>query len=101
MGNSNPEYKKLLESMGFDYPLGEHQLGGSYIEYPGNGFNRICLFEYKNAPQNTFSLAIFSGDTSRQAKELFRHFSYAKALDLKKKGWTVKSNFHLSVANFG
>jgi hypothetical protein len=52
MGNFNPVYRKLLECMGFDYPLGEHQTDGYYIEYSGKvkRFNRICLLEYENAP---------------------------------------------------
>ena len=85
--------------MGVGYSLGEHQNGGTYIEYPGNGFNRICLYEYENAPQNTFSLVIHSGDTCKQARELYQHFSYAKAVDLEKKGWTVGSHFHLAWQN--
>jgi len=96
MRNSNAAYKKLLASMRVGYSFGEHQKGGTYIEYSGNGFNRICLYEYENAPQNTFSLVIHSGDTCSQARELFQHFTYAKAVDLEKNGWTVRSHFHLA-----
>jgi len=98
MGNFNPVFKKLLKNMGFDFPIGEHQTGGYYIECSGKvkGFNRICLLEYENAPQNTFSLAVFSGDTCAQARELFQHFSYEKAVALEQKGWTVEKHFHLA-----
>jgi len=112
MGNFDPVYRKLLESMGFAYPLGEHQWGGYYIEFSGEvkGFNRICLYESENAPgntfflpdntfsfpDNTFSLVVVSGDTCKQARELFQHFSYEKAIALEKKGWTLENHFHLA-----
>jgi hypothetical protein len=89
-------YDRLLEIMGEGYPLGEHQNAGTYIEFPGNGFNRVCLGEYEKAPPNTFSLMIFAGDTCSQARELFKHFSSAKAIDLRKQGWSVTSHFHLA-----
>jgi hypothetical protein len=89
-------YDRLLEIMGEGYSLGGHPVGGTYIEFPGNGFNRICLYEYEKAAQNTFSLMIFAGDTCAQARELFKHFSYAKAIDLRKQGWSVTSHFHLA-----
>jgi len=92
-------YTQLLASMGVGYSLGEHQYGGTYIEYPGKGFNRICLYEYDNAPHNTFSLVIHSGDTCKQARELYQHFSYAKAVKLEKIGWAVNSNFHFAWQN--
>jgi hypothetical protein len=78
------------------YPLGEHPIGGAYIEYPGNGFNRICLYEPKHAPSGTFSLVIYAGDTCKQAKELFKHFSYAKVLELERSEWITKSHFHFA-----
>jgi hypothetical protein len=89
-------YTRLLEIMGEGYPLGEHPHGGTYIEFPGNGFKRICLYEYEKAPPNTFSLMIFAGDTCAQARELFTHFSYPKVIDLEKQGWTLTSHFHLA-----
>ncbi|MEI7849017.1 MAG: hypothetical protein WCK35_24680 [Chloroflexota bacterium] len=90
-------YTRLLEIMGRGSSLGEHPIGGTYIGVPpGNGFDRICLFEYEKAPQNTFSLAIFAGNTCKQARELYNHFSYAKVIDLEKDGWTVASNFHFA-----
>jgi hypothetical protein len=96
MGNDDPIYKKLLENMGFDYPIGVHHPGGFYIEFPGKGFNRICLLEYENDPQKKISLVVFAGDTCNQAKELFRHFSYTKVLDLEKQGWTIQNHFHFA-----
>jgi hypothetical protein len=112
MGNFDPVYRKLLESMGVDYPLGEHQWGGYYIDFSGEvkGFNRICLYESENAPgntffspnntfsfpENTFSLVVVSGDTCKQARELYQHFSYEKAVALGKKGWTLENHFHLA-----
>jgi hypothetical protein len=92
-------YTRLLEMMGVGHSLGEHPYGGTYIEYPGKGFNRICLYEYDNAPHNTFSLVIHSGDTCKQAKELYQHFSYAKAVGLEKIGWTIRNNFHFAWQN--
>ena len=89
-------YTRILEIMGEGYSLGEHPIGGTYIEFSGNGFNRICLYEYEKAPKNTFSLAIFAGDTCTQARKLFKHFSYAKVIDLEKGAWFVKSNFHFA-----
>ena len=89
-------YTRRLEIMGKGYPLGEHPHGGTYIEFPGNGYKRICLYEYEKAPPNTFSLMIFAGDTCAQARELFKHFSYAKVMDLEKQGWTLTSHFHLA-----
>jgi|GEM_PF-4954488 len=91
-------YSRLLESM----ELGKPQLHRgvtdvtAYIEYNGNGFNRICVLEHEKAPQNTFSLAISAGDTCTQAKQLFKYFSNAKAEALKQNGWNVEANFHLA-----
>ena len=89
-------YDRHLEIMGEGYSLGGHPVGGTYIEFPGNGFNRICLYEYEKAPQNTFSLMIFAGDTCAQARELFKHFTYEKATALEKRGWTLRSSFHFA-----
>lgn len=89
-------YTRLLEMIGDGYSLGQHPIGGTYIGFPGNGFNRICLYEYEKAPQNTYSLVIFAGDTCAQARELFKHFSSAKVIDLEKAGWTVGSHFHFA-----
>ena len=89
-------YDRLLEIMGEGYSLGGHPVGGTYIEFPGNGFNRICLYEYEKAAQNTFSLMIFAGDTCAQARKLFKHFSDAKAIDLRKQGWSVTNHFHFA-----
>jgi hypothetical protein len=89
-------YTELLSLMMENYPLGEHRIGGTYIEYPGNGFKRICLYEPKHAPSNTFSLVIYAGDTCNQARVLFKHFSYAKVLELEKSEWITKSHFHFA-----
>ena len=96
MRDHKETYDRLLEIMGEGYSLGGHPVGGTYIEFPGNGFKRICLYEYEKAPPNTFSLMIFAGDTAAQAKELFKHFSHAKVIDLEKGGWTVTSHFHFA-----
>jgi predicted transport protein len=91
-------YSGLLESMGLGKPLfhnGDTDVT-AYIEYNGNGFNRICLFEYKKEPQDTFSLVICAGDTCSQAKQLFKYFSESKAEVLKQNGWNIKTNFHLA-----
>ena len=89
-------YTRLLELMKDGYALGEHPVGGTYIEYPGNGFNRICLYEAKHAPPGTFSLVIYAGDTCKQARAFFKHFSYEKAMALEKLGWTIRSGFHFA-----
>jgi hypothetical protein len=94
-------YTRLLELMRDGYALGEHPIAGSYIEFPGVGFHRICLYEYglyelEKAPPSTFSLVIFAGDTCKQSRELFKHFSYTKAMALEKSGWSVESSFHFS-----
>jgi hypothetical protein len=89
-------YTKLLEIAGEGYSLGEHSNAGTYIDFPGNGFNRICLYENEKVPKNTFSLEIVAGDTCTQARKLFKHLSYAKIIDLKKSGWSVESNFHFA-----
>ena len=41
-------------------------------------------------------LMIFAGDTCAQARELFKHFSYAKVIDLENDRWTVSSSFHFA-----
>jgi len=89
-------YTELLTLVKGEYRLGEHPIGGTYIEYPGNGFNRVCLFEPEYAPAGTFSLAIYAGDTCNQARALYKHFSYTKVLDLEKCDWTTKSHFHFA-----
>ena len=89
-------YTELLSLMRDSHGLGEHPKGGTYIEYPGNGFNRICLYEPIHAPSGTFSLVIYAGDTCNQARTLFKHFSYAKVLDLEKRGWITKTSFHFA-----
>ncbi len=96
MLNSSGAYTELLRIMNDSYSLGTHPFGGKYIELPGNGFHRVCLYEYEKAPQNTFSLMIFAGDTCKQARDLYKHFSPAKALELKNLGWTLRSNFHFA-----
>jgi hypothetical protein len=85
-------YTRLVKIIGDGYSLGEHS-SGIYIEFPGNGFERIC-FEYEKTSQNIFSLAIFAGNTCTQARKLYKHFSYAKVIDLEKGGSTVESDFH-------
>ena len=89
-------YTELLSLMKGDYPLGEHPIGGTYIEYPGNGFNRICLSEPEHAPAGTFSIEIYAGNTCNQARALYKHISYAKVLDLEKSEWTTKKDFHFT-----
>jgi hypothetical protein len=89
-------YAELLSLMKADHHLGERSDGGLYIEYPGNGFNRICLHEPEHAPAGTFSLAIYAGDTCKQARALLKHISYAKVLELEKSDWTTKTNFHFA-----
>ena len=96
MRDHKATYTRLLEMIGDGYSLGEHPIGGTYIEFHGSGFNRICLYEYEKALQNTYSLVIFAGDTCAQARELFKHFSNVKALDLEKSGWTIGSHFHFA-----
>lgn len=92
------EYSRVLECMGLGKPQfhnGDTDVT-AYIEYNGNGFNRICLFEYEKEPQDTFSLVICAGDTCSQAKQLFKYFSDAKAEAIKQNGWNIKTNFHLA-----
>ena len=89
-------YTDLLGMIKGRHSLGEHPVGGTYIEYPGNGFNRICLYEAKHARPGTFSLVIYAGDTCSQARALFKHFSYEKALALEERGWTIRSSFHFA-----
>jgi hypothetical protein len=89
-------YTELLSRMRDSFPLGEHPVGGTYIEYPGNGFNRICLYEPNHTPPGTFALVIYAGDTCNQARALFKHFSYEKAMTLQKLGWTTRSSFHFA-----
>ena len=75
MRDDKATYTRLLELMRDGYPLGEHPIAGAYIEFPGTGFHRICLYEYglyehEKAPPNTFSLVIFAGDTCKQENSL-------------------------------
>lgn len=92
MGYYQTTYTRLLEIMGRGHHFGEHPFGGPYFEFPGNGFNRIFMVEH----QNTFSLAINAGNTCAQARELYKHFTYAKVIDLEEGGWTLRSNFHFA-----
>ena len=89
-------YTDLLSIMRDGHSLGEHPVGGTYIEYPGNGFNRICLYEPNHTPPGTFALVIYAGDTCNQARALFKHFSYEKVMTLEKLGWTIRSSFHFA-----
>ncbi|MFZ4854918.1 MAG: GIY-YIG nuclease family protein [Desulfuromonadaceae bacterium] len=97
--NNCDVYSRLLESM----ELGKPQLHKglrtgvtAYIKYHGNGFERICLYEYDKEPQGTFSLVICAGDTCVQAKQLYKLFSAATAERLKQNGWSIEPNFHLA-----
>ena len=33
--------------MGQAFSLGVHPIGGTYIEFPGRGFNRVCLVDHE------------------------------------------------------
>jgi hypothetical protein len=96
MRDNNSIYTRLIKIIGEGYGLGDHPIGGTYINFPGKGFNRICLYESEKASENTFSLEICAGDTCAQARELFKHISYAKIKNLEKDGWTIESNFHFA-----
>lgn len=90
-------YERLFKLISEGYPVKDYNYTGRYIEYLGQGFNRICIYDYDYDPQSPFfTLAIHAGDTCAQARELFKHFSISKVEALKENGWIVTSNFHFA-----
>ncbi len=92
----NDQVEELIVRISSGREIGHHIVAGPFLYYPGAGFNRICLVPPNSNSDEDTLFEVVAGDTAKQAKAFYKHFSPEKARQLKELGWNVKSSFHFA-----